>query len=106
MFLFICAQHMMVCATEGKKAGLLVRHRWHPLPLHLTPIVSLPPHTYFSVFHNPLKVIYRKEMLFQNMCQGCAGGSSLLQLCLAAILRFKFLHTTQHTSIPFYRSAD
>ena len=51
------------------------------------------PYTYFSVFHNHLKVVLTKEILFQNRCQGCSLQQSL-------ILRSMFL---RDSPILFHR---
>ena len=56
-------------------------YRWQPLSIctwSTKPPYCQTPYTYFSVFHNHLKVVLTKEMLFQNRCQGCSLQQSLI----------------------------
>ena len=71
----------MACTTGEKKASVLVTlgliqvaaSTFAPDSPYCQPPSLYSVHTLvFST--KPLKVIYRKEMLFQNMCQGCAGN--------------------------------
>ena len=56
-------------------------YRWQPLSIctwSTKPPYCQTPYTYFSVFHNHLKVVLTKEMLFQNRCQGSSLQQSLI----------------------------